>query len=642
MNNKIRRYFIIMLCLLAGIAGSVSASHIVGGEMTYRCLGSEGGNLVRYEIQLSIYQDCINGITDPIDQDVPAYLGIYDNASQLRVVDEKNLAASSVTVVPPNFSNNCVNNPPATCLRKVVFTRQYLLPINASGYTVTYQRCCRNETVINIADPGNTGATYFCTIPAYSGGSCNNSATFNNFPPQIICVNNPLFYDHAATDPDGDSLSYEFCASYAGGSINDAKPPPPPTMPGTPSVVYQGFYSPAIPMTGAPQIQIDPQTGMISGTPNLMGRYVVTVCCHEWRNGVIINTLKREFQFVVTNCSRAVVANIPQFSDEFNTYIVDCKDYLVKFLNESSNGFAYHWDFGDGSTSSDEEPVHTYGDTGTYVVKLVVNRGSTCPDSISRFVKIYPTHHTGLDFEGLQCPKTPITFIDSTQTTFGPVNRWFWTFGDGQSSADQNPVHIYDRGGDYTVTLISSNVKGCIDTTVQAVTIENFVPYAGNDTIIVKGEIINFRASGGVSYLWTPPINLTNPETSTPVGFYPYIGRFGYNVHIISSFGCQGSDSINVWVVDQGSLFVPSAFTPNGDGLNDFLKPFAVGYSKVNFFGVFNRWGERVFSSGDFSKGWDGRYKDKLAPMDNYYWLLKVTNKDGGDEMHKGDVTLIR
>ena len=81
---------------------------------------------------------------------------------------------------------------------------------------------------------------------------------------------------------------------------------------------------------------------------------------------------------------------------------------------------------------------------------------------------------------------------------------------------------------------------------------------------------------------------------------------------------------------------------PDGDGFNDFLKPLAVGYSKINFFGVFNRWGERVFTSQNFTKGWDGQYKGKLAPMDSYYWLLRATDKDGKEEMLKGDVILVR
>jgi PKD repeat protein len=262
------------------------------------------------------------------------------------------------------------------------------------------QRCCRNESINNILIPGTTGATYFCTIPP---GICNNSADFNNLPPQIICVNNPFVYDHSATDLDGDSLSYEFCDAMNGASTNDPKPViTSAQLPGVPTVNYKTPYSAGVPMAGNPVIKIDPVTGLITGTPNIQGRFVVNVCVNEWRNGSIINTTRREFQFVVTNCSKAVIANVPQLPLEPNTYIINCKSKTVSFTNNSQGGFSYFWDFGVSGVSDDTsnafQPTYTYPDTGTYKIKLVVNRGTTCPDSIERLVKIYPDFSTAFDY----------------------------------------------------------------------------------------------------------------------------------------------------------------------------------------------------------------------------------------------------
>jgi gliding motility-associated-like protein len=97
-----------------------------------------------------------------------------------------------------------------------------------------------------------------------------------------------------------------------------------------------------------------------------------------------------------------------------------------------------------------------------------------------------------------------------------------------------------------------------------------------------------------------------------------------------------------VWVVNQASLFVPNGFTPNGDGLNDYLKMLSVGYAKINYFRVFNRWGEKVFETNEIGKGWDGRYKNQMADVGTYFWTLSVNNRFGKEEMIKGDVTLIR
>lgn len=612
------------------------ASHIVGGEVSYKCQGNNS-----YQITINIYEDCQTGYHDAIQQDDPGLISIYDGADFRHRVVFDSIRLNPRISVPANFSNQCIKNYPTVCLYKASFIKNYNLPPSTTGYMIVYQRCCRNGTVLNVVNPGITGATYYTTIPPVQDAACNNSAVFKNYPPQIICLNTPLLYDHSAADPDGDSLSYEFCTAYAGGDEDHVKPVPAP--PPFPPLQYVAPFSAVNPMAGFPQIKIDPVTGIISGTPNIAGRFVVTVCCHEWRNGMMINTVFRDFQFVVTNCSKAVVANIPILSDEPNTYIIQCEGLTVHFSNKSEGGFSWHWDLGvPGATSTEFEPTYTYPDTGTYTVTLVVNPGSTCADSITRLVKVYPSFKTDFSVSGLHCPGSQLSFTDLTESTYKPVVSWTWNFGDGQSSSQQNPVHIYSAGNDYNVSLISKNVKGCTDTAIQDIYIEKFKPFAGNDTIIVSGERINFNATGGLFYTWTPGTNLNATSIPNPTGTYPDTGHFAYNVYIKSEAGCEGNDSIKVWVVAQSSYFVPNAFSPNGDGINDLLRPIAIGYSANNYFRIFNRFGEVVFASKDFSEGWNGTYKGQRADMGTYFWELSVTNRFGKREFYKGDVTLIR
>lgn len=629
--------FVLMVCFTT----SLHATHIVGGEITYKCLGNN-----YYQIRLDIYQDCLTGEPNAIADDTPALIGIFTTSGvPIDAVDSLSPTIPGGELVPPNFSNSCVNNPPPTCVRKVSFTKTYYLPPNNEGYRVFYTRCCRNASILNINKPSETGATYFCDIPASSIATCNNSAYFKNYPPQIICVNNPLFYDHSATDADGDSLSYEFCDSYPGGNYQQPKPNPSPLLPNSISINpgYRTGFSAAKPMGGNPAVAINPVTGLITGTPNIQGRFVVTVCCNEWRNGKKINTVKREFQFVVTNCSKAVVADIPQLSSQYNTFLVECKTKTVQFLNNSIGGFSYEWDFGvPGATSTEFQPKYTYPDTGIYVVRLYVNKGSTCPDSISKYVKVYPEMHADFEYDGLQCPNTEMSFKDLTDVTYKPVTGWEWYFGDGGVSNEQNPKHTFINGGTYNVKLVASSIKGCIDTVTRPLIVENFQPFAGNDTIIVKGEYINFQATGGIKYEWSPTTNLNFSDVKNPTGYYPDTGKFYYNVHITSASGCQGDDNIMVWVVNQPSIFVPSGFTPNGDGLNDFLKVLSVGYSKIRFFRIFNRWGQVVHETNRFDDPWDGTYKGRKLEIGTYFWMLGVTDRFGTESTMKGDVTLIR
>ncbi len=640
------RLLAILCVLFTLLCSDVHASHIVGGEFTYTYLGdsaSGGFTFYKYQVNLSIYEDCLTGDPEAIAQDNPAFFSAYNMQTGLLTELDTNIFYISSIQVPINFSNSCISNIPATCVLKKTFSKVYAFKANPAGYLIVYQRCCRNASIVNIQNPGNAGSTYYATIPPTA--LKNNSAVFKNYPPQIICLNNPLYYDNSATDADaGDSLSYGFTSALEYGDPSNVKPYPNP--PPYDSVTYIPPYSPQVPFTGFPPIQINPATGLITGTPNRIGRYLVAVYCHEWRGGVIINTIQREFQFVVTDCSKTVVADIPQYSTQFNTYIVDCQGYNVSFVNTSKGGFAYGWNFGVPGTNADTsnafQPTFTYPDTGTYTVKLVVNPGSTCPDSISRFVKVYPKFTAAFSDSGQQCPGSPINFTDLSSASVKPINYWKWNFGDGDSSFTENPVHTYSVGGTFNAILVSQTSKGCIDTAFHQVIIETFKPFAGNDTIIVKGSDILFNAIGGISYSWSPSTNLNYTDIYNPLGTYPDTGTFIYDVHVTSDYGCSGDDTIKVLVVANAEFVVPSAFTPNGDGKDDYFRPIAVGYSTIKYFRVFNRYGQRVFSSNSFEVGWDGTFNNARADIGTYYWEISFTDRYGKDGVMKGDVTLIR
>ncbi|MCW3124104.1 MAG: domain containing protein [Flavipsychrobacter sp.] len=640
MNSRV---LTILLIICSFCFNKADATHIVGGEFIYNYFGDTVipglGLCNKYQVELSIYEDCFNGEITAIQADDPAIIGVYYD-SILVDIDTGVTTLFHITV-PANFSNACVSNIPKTCLYKRVFRKMFYLPPSPNGYTVAYQKCCRNNAIGNIKFPGTNGSTYYCTIPPQP--LINNSAVFTNYPPQIICLNEPMYYDNSAKDIDGDSLSYEFCNAYVGGDPDHVTPIP--AYPPYKSVDYIPPYSFSQPLTGYPPIRIDPVTGVITGTPNRIGRYLVTICCNEWRKGIIINTTKREFQFVVTNCSKVVVANIPQYSTDINTYIVSCTDFKVNFENTSTGGFAYHWDFGaygNDDTSNAFQPEYTYPDTGTFTVKLTVNPSSTCPDSIRRLVKVYPKFHTNFEDTGNHCINSPIQFVDHSSATIKPVTNWLWDFGDGDTSLTQNPAHVYVHGGIYNVTLVSQNIKNCIDTTLRKVVVQAFHPFAGKDTLIVKGESVLFNASGGTQYLWTPATNLSDSNIYNPRGYYPDTGTYTYYVHVNSNFGCVGSDTIKVTVINQAEFFVPTAFSPNGDGMNDFFRPLAVGYRSLNYFRVFNRWGQVVYYSKSLDEGWNGNFNNKVCELGVYFWEVSFTDRFGKDGAAKGDVTLIR
>jgi gliding motility-associated-like protein len=631
----------ILVLVLSLLYYPCSASHIVGGEFTYKYVGSTGSGY-KYELKLTIYEDCLNAKEGVIGGDDPGLFAVYSVAGGSVPLSVDTIASAESDSVPSNFNNACITNPPRLCLLKRTFVIDYTFSPSSSGYIITYQKCCRNAAIANIANAGGTGSTYFCVIPPFR--YTNNSAVFKNYPPQIICINNPLDYDNGATDADGDSLSYEFCNALVGGEDHSRPIPAAPPYDSVTWLTPTYYYT--HPITGYPPIRINPVTGRITGTPNRLGRYLVTVCCHEWRHGILINTVKREFQFVVTNCSKAVVACMPQYSTDINTYIINCANYSVHFVNCSNGGTTWLWKFGVPGAPTDQstafEPDFTFPDTGTYSITLFVNPGSTCEDSITRLVKIYPSFAAAFSESGPQCAGDTIVFNDQSSSTLKPINYWKWNFGDGDSSFLQNPTHRFLYGGTYKVTLVSENARDCVDTALNQVVIENFQPFAGNDTIIVKGEKVQFNASGGDAYTWRPATNLNDTVISNPLGFYPDTGRFTYYVHVKSEFGCSGYDTIKVIVVGQAEFFMPNAFTPNGDGKNDIFRPIAVGYSGLKYFRIFNRFGQVVYDKTTLDGGWDGTFNNKLCDLGTYYWEIFFTDRYGKDSFLKGDVTLIR
>ncbi len=640
---------LVVFIILISLGTPSKASHVIGYEFDYVCLGNNN-----YQFKLSVYRDCRpesqgGGTPGALVDDSPAIIGVFRGSQRIKV---RSVVADSLYVVPTIVPSSCLVNPPIRCISKIVFQFNEILPSSPTGYTLVYQRCCRNASTVNLRNAGSTGNTFMTTIPP--NDACNTSARFKNVPPQIICINNPFTFDCSANDIDGDSLSYGFCNGLAGGGSSPQPPngpnspkPNPPVSPPYPNIQYQQPYNAFAPMSSNPALTIDPITGIISGTPTLQGIYAISVCCTEWRNGNLINISRREFQVNVTNCSKAVVADIPVLSHEPNTYQINCKDFRVTFQNNSTGGFSYAWDFGVPGISSDvsnaENPTYIYPDTGTFIVKLVVNPGSPCPDSIERIVKIYPTFNGDFDFAGLLCPGVPISFTDQSTSTNFPINYWDWNFNDGNTSNLQNPTNSFpNQGKRFNVQLISGNTRGCRDTTRKILDIPLVKLDAGNDTVIVKNEFIQFNATGTQTYNWSPPDFLDNPTVSNPSGFYSNSGEYLYIVSGVTDEGCPASDSIKVTVSEEPYLIIPNAFSPNGDGNNDVLRLLSSGFKRFNYYRVYNRWGQQVFETTNVREGWDGKLKGTDQPISTYFWTVSAVDLDDNVKLFRGDVTLIR
>lgn len=185
---------------------------------------------------------------------------------------------------------------------------------------------------------------------------------------------------------------------------------------------------------------------------------------------------------------------------------------------------------------------------------------------------------------------------------------------------------------------------GCNFTSYDDVTVTMrplFIPSAGNDTIASMGVPHQLQASsGGAEYLWSPATVLDNPALQKPMAVLQNDVRF--NLTVKDSLGCTGTSSVLVKVYKGVTYYIPNAFTPNGDGINDIFKAIAPGIKQTDYFRIYNRWGKLIFQSKNANAGWDGKYSGIPQPAAVYVWTIKGTDVTGKPIELKGIVTLIR
>lgn len=193
----------------------------------------------------------------------------------------------------------------------------------------------------------------------------------------------------------------------------------------------------------------------------------------------------------------------------------------------------------------------------------------------------------------------------------------------------------------YTVTV--SDTLGCPKSVSDSVNIRviNVIADAGPaDTSVVVGQPLQLNASGGEFYVWTPPAALSNPNINNPVAVLNNSQQY---VVQVSQSGCFDTDTINITVFKVApGLYVPNAFTPNNDGVNDIFRPIPIGMKTISYFRVYNRWGQLMFGSSQIGKGWDGRFEGKDQDSGIYVWMVEGIDYRDKKITQKGSVVLIR
>lgn len=586
-------YLSIFILLLVGMlfSNGLEAKHIVGGDVTYRCKGISN-NQVTFEITFTMYRDSRGG---GANFDNNAVFGIFrgsgNNWQFLRTTQR---SPTNVAAINIDTGNPCLEVPSGIGVEKGVYQFDVTLDIHETqSYMIAYQRCCRNNTIFNIIDPDITGAVFSVTISPLAQATCDNSPTFDEFPPVVICANSLLTFDHSASDMDGDQIEYSFCAPIAAGGIagvNFGDPEacdgitPNPAQCGPPFDEVQ-FRLPDYrfdrPLGGDPVVDINAFTGLISGTPNVLGQFVVGVCATTYNQaGEEIGKISRDFQFNVTTCEIAVRAQIDasEIVDGEEFIINSCGENTVDFMNlstDQSKIFSYDWELdvhGDLVEFDTRNISYTFPDTGTYKGFLYLNQDGAfadCKDSAEITVNIFPEIIADFDFSYDTCVAGEVAFMDQSVTGAGDVLAWEWLFEDGASTNEQNPEHLFETPGVKLVQLIAEDKNKCQDVVSKEITWYPVPPLVVVQPSQFKGcvpasiSFNNLSSPIDESYdiVWDFGDGNTLNELS-PTHIYEETGRFTVDVTITSPIGCTTSNTFADWIEILDSPQAGFSFSP--------------------------------------------------------------------------------
>jgi gliding motility-associated-like protein len=194
--------------------------------------------------------------------------------------------------------------------------------------------------------------------------------------------------------------------------------------------------------------------------------------------------------------------------------------------------------------------------------------------------------------------------------------------------------------------LYVTDANGCKSLFADTVTISvvpKVIAFAGNDTLVATNQPIQLNATANaINFLWSPSIYLNTVNIANPLANIPIIGEFIYKVEATTVEGCLGTNTIKITTFKGPEIYVPTAFTPNGDNNNDQLKITAIGLKSFDYFRIFNRWGQLVFETKNPSNGWNGFYKNVKQPTGTFVWAVKGVDYNNKTIQLKGTLILIR
>ena len=412
-------------------------------------------------------------------------------------------------------------------------------------------------------------------------------------------------------------------------------------------------------ISSIPTMEISSSEGELfcEGNTNVLSVPLITDAVYEWKfnnnviSGVTSNTYSTTNSgsytvsvsnaYSCTGTSNAItIKEVEQPEASFSEVTSSCLNEQIPFENTSTYDDTetpiFHWDFGDGTNSTDRNPVHTYLEPGDFKVILEVSyNNTTCSDVYENIISVARFLDLEIMANGEPVPDGIFNLCEgnsaelAVEASPGQV-EW--------STGETTPKITITDPGAYSV--ISNKNTGCSSSDeIEAVLVDNvtFEIVSGSQRI-ESGSAAQLEATGAEFYLWTPSDHLDDPNIPNPLA--SPLETTEYTAKGWNSFGCEDSEIVTVYVDEKIKIPVdaPLAFTPNGDGQNDEWKIANIDVYNSCPIRIFNRRGQNVYESGEYNNDWNGIFNGKELPEGAYYYIITCN----ASEVHTGSITLIR
>lgn len=536
MVKKVQKIISLLLVItLMALSSQVRASHSMGSDLTYECVGPN-----QYKVRLSFYRDCI-GIAAPTSVVIPitsASCGINLSVTCNPIPG----TGQEITPICPSATSTC-NGGVFTGIQEWVYEGVITLPAQCTDWVFSYRLCCRNAAITTITNPTAQYIYLYATLNN-TISPCNNSPAFSNKPVPFVCQGQQFCFNHGAYDVDGDSLVYQLI-----NPLHDAGIP----------VSYMAPYSANQPLNSVPAMQFDSNTGDFCITPQSLQVTVMAVLVKEYRNGVLIGTVERDIQITVIACSN----NLPTLSGINCTNVYDaticanepfCFNVCSDDADAGQSVFLSYDGTVNGATFSTTGSPHP---TGTFCWTPTNADISTDPHCFTIRVFDDACPYIGsqiysycLTVKGLNVSLGPDQFITCSDLatvtatvsggTGGPYT-YLW------SNGFTNPTQTVGVGT-YIVTVSDGQCSAMDTVQILPISIPNAAFAAIGGCVNTPVQFTNQSTAPGstiISWQW----NFGNGQTSSqqnPVVTYTSAGTYNVCLMIETDLGCRDTVCQNV------------------------------------------------------------------------------------------------